>query len=130
MVFKSDTIRSIAARPPSSTSDWVTPERKADCVLLNTVIKTSTISDSSDTTSKTSTREKAWHKVNTRRPAGPRREPGGWQFRSGGSMLTSIQNVGVRAKTLWLVKIKQSAVNESRGQLPGNRRAKSQSVIA
>ena len=50
---------SIAARLPSSTSVWVTAERNARCVLLNTAINASTISDISDTTTKISTSENA-----------------------------------------------------------------------
>ena len=40
-------------------SVWVTLERKACCVLLNTVINTSTISDSSVMATSNSTMEKA-----------------------------------------------------------------------
>jgi len=55
---KSSAIKSIAARPDSSTPAWVTPARNAVCVLLNTAISTSTMSESSVITTSTSTRVK------------------------------------------------------------------------
>ena len=59
MQRRSLAICSVARRPPSSTSVCVTPARNARWVPLNTAMSASTMRESSVTTSRTSTREKA-----------------------------------------------------------------------
>ncbi len=55
---RSPAIKSMAARPSSSTPAWVTLARNAACVLLNTIISAYTMSESSTTTTITSMRVK------------------------------------------------------------------------
>ena len=59
MDSRSFLIRPITLRPPSSTSVCVMLARNAACVLLNTAINASTMSDINTTTTRISTRVKA-----------------------------------------------------------------------
>ena len=60
MVSKSLLIKSVTARPDSSTPVWEIPARNAVCVLFKTIISDSTMSDSNVITTRTSTRVKAF----------------------------------------------------------------------